>query len=410
MKQIVASVFLLFTILLSCTTRDGEIIDLINSIKKQNDDLKAQITALKKTTDSALVAVLKVNSNQLATDKKIDLIQADLKTLLTQIASLNTQMTASNADLAALKAQIEILQLKCADLVAQIAVLNALNNLYTLSVDITPNNSGKITISPSLASYKSGTEVTLSVSPSATHAFKRWSGDISSTINPLKIIMDGNKKITAEFELISTQTGNVVTDIDGNKYNTVNIGNQVWMKENLNVKKFQNGDIIPNETDGVKWAALKTGAWARYNNDTDNSNALKVGLLYNGFVAQDTRNVCPAGFRVPNDSDLQELINFLGGGVVAGAKLMEANTSSTLWTTNLYGTNVSGFTALPGGYRWDNFRNSEFGFALVEARFWTISNAIGGGVLTLQLINKTPEAIRLGVDKAYGQSIRCIKN
>jgi len=117
----------LFIFLVSCTNRDGEIIDLINSVKKQNDDLKAQITALKKTTDSALVAVLKVNSLQTVIDKKIDLIQIDLKSLLTQIASLSVQMTSANADLVSLKTKIDALQVKCAELVAQIALLNASN-------------------------------------------------------------------------------------------------------------------------------------------------------------------------------------------------------------------------------------------------------------------------------------------
>lgn len=122
MKHITILVLLITS--LSCTNRDGEIIDLINSVKKQNDDIKAQITALKKTTDSALVAVLKVNSIQTATDKKIDLIQTDLKSLLTQIASLTTQMTSANTDLVTLKAKIDALQAKCAELVAQIALLN----------------------------------------------------------------------------------------------------------------------------------------------------------------------------------------------------------------------------------------------------------------------------------------------
>ena len=140
MKKIAASILLLFTILLSCTNRDGEIIDLINSVKKQNDDLKAQISALKKTTDSALFAVLKVNTLQVSTDKKIDLIQTDLKSVLTQIASLSTQMTAANADLTTLKAKIEALQVKCAELVAQIAALDPGSNLKNGLVAYYPFN------------------------------------------------------------------------------------------------------------------------------------------------------------------------------------------------------------------------------------------------------------------------------
>lgn len=138
-NRLIHFVFAIF-FLIGCTNREGEIIDLINSIKKQNDDLKAQITALKKTTDSALVAVLKVNSLQVTTDKKIDLIQSDLKSLLTQIASLTTQMTSVNADLVTLKAKIDVLQATCAELVAQIATLTPGGNLKNGLVAYYPFN------------------------------------------------------------------------------------------------------------------------------------------------------------------------------------------------------------------------------------------------------------------------------
>ena len=141
--RLIPFVFAIF-FLIGCTNRDGEIIDLINSVKKQNDDLKAQITALKKTTDSALVAVLKVNSLQSATDKKIDLIQVDLKSLLTQISSLTTQMTSANADLVTLKTKIDALQVKCAELVAQISNLNSSNNGEFTSIIINHNTSNGI--------------------------------------------------------------------------------------------------------------------------------------------------------------------------------------------------------------------------------------------------------------------------
>ena len=128
MKNLVISVFLLFFIVLSCTNRDGEIIDLINSVKKQNDDLKAQITSLKKTTDSAMVAITRVTVSQAVTDKKLDAIQTELKSVLAQISSLSTQMTAANADLAIIKAKIDALQVKCAELVAQIGALTTTLN------------------------------------------------------------------------------------------------------------------------------------------------------------------------------------------------------------------------------------------------------------------------------------------
>lgn len=125
MKKILTSLFLLFIITLGCTNRESEIIELINSVKKQNDDLKAQITSLKKTTDSAMLAITKVTVSQAITDKKLDAIQADLKNVLSQISSLSIQMTAANADLVSIKAKLDILQLQCADLISQIATLNS---------------------------------------------------------------------------------------------------------------------------------------------------------------------------------------------------------------------------------------------------------------------------------------------
>jgi uncharacterized protein (TIGR02145 family) len=127
MKNFKLIIVLVSLLMVSCTNRDGEIIDLINSIKKQNDDLKAQVSALKKTTDSALVAVLKVSSLQASSDKRIDQVQIDLKSVVTQIASISSQMTAANSDLAALKTKIDALQVKCAELVTQISLLNASN-------------------------------------------------------------------------------------------------------------------------------------------------------------------------------------------------------------------------------------------------------------------------------------------
>jgi uncharacterized protein (TIGR02145 family) len=127
MKNFKLIIVLVSLLIVSCTNRDGEIIDLINSIKKQNDDLEAQVSALKKTTDSALVAVLKVSSLQASTDKRMDLVQIDLKSVLSQIASISSQMTVANADLTALKTKIDALQVKCAELVNQITLLNVSN-------------------------------------------------------------------------------------------------------------------------------------------------------------------------------------------------------------------------------------------------------------------------------------------
>jgi hypothetical protein len=84
-----------------------------------------------------------------------------------------------------------------------------------------------------------------------------------------------------------------MTDIDGNVYKTIKIGNQVWMAENLKVTRYRNGDPIPKVTNNSKWNNLKSGAYCIYNND--NANISTYGLLYNWYAVDDSRNIAPEG-------------------------------------------------------------------------------------------------------------------
>lgn len=206
---------------------------------------------------------------------------------------------------------------------------------------------------------------------------------------------------------------NTVTDIDGNIYNTITIGSQLWMKENLNVQRFKNGEAIPNVTDNTTWANTTTAAWCRVNNNPDASNAFKVGLLYNGYVAQDTRGVCPNGWKVPDDSDFNKLVEYLGSRNVAGGKLKEANGIYSLWNSpNSGATNESSFTALPGGFRVGKngrYSDGDFAYAFEICRLWTKSNSFAGGLYYLELANASPDSGRSSAIQSYGHSIRCIK-
>jgi uncharacterized protein (TIGR02145 family) len=145
-----------------------------------------------------------------------------------------------------------------------------------------------------------------------------------------------------------TIVGNTtVTDIDGNVYHTVTIGTQTWMVENLKTTKYRNGELIPNVAGS--WASLVTGAYSWYNNDV--ANKAVYGGYYNWYAVADSRNIAPAGWHVPSDSEWTTLTDYLGGPSVAGGKLKEAGTAHWL-TPNTDATNSSGFTALPGGYRY----------------------------------------------------------
>ena len=139
--------------------------------------------------------------------------------------------------------------------------------------------------------------------------------------------------------------GGGVTDIDGNTYETVIIGSQEWMAENLRTTKYSNGDVIPNLTDNTLWSNDTIGAWCHFNNDNQYENP--YGKLYNYFVAVDERNVCPTGWRIPAMSDYSILSNCLGGNSLSGNHLK----SIDYWPANIEVTNSSGYTALPAGSR-----------------------------------------------------------
>jgi len=139
-----------------------------------------------------------------------------------------------------------------------------------------------------------------------------------------------------------------VTDIDGNVYHTVTIGTQVWMAENLKTTRYNDGTAIPFVTDSIAWSHLTTPGYCWYNDSAIYGNT--YGALYNWF-AVNTGKLAPTGWHVPSDSEWTVLINYLGGDSVAGGKLKEAETA--YWASpNTGATDETGFTALPGGWRY----------------------------------------------------------
>lgn len=206
-----------------------------------------------------------------------------------------------------------------------------------------------------------------------------------------------------------------VTDIDGNVYQTVKIGNQIWMSENLKVFHYRNGDDIPNVTWG--WQNLSEGACCYYNNDIN--NIAIYGLLYNGYAVNDIRNLAPEGWHVPTDEEWKELEMFLGmsqteadstgyRGTNEGGKLKEAGTAH--WESpNTGATNESGFAALPGGLR--NYYNGEFYIMDSCASFWASPVRSSGYCGSRSLSYKYSEVGRSSYSSMqWGYSIRCIRN
>lgn len=201
-----------------------------------------------------------------------------------------------------------------------------------------------------------------------------------------------------------------ITDIEGNLYKTIKIGNDVWMAENLKTTKYNDNTPIPLVEDNVAWKNLITPAYCWYNNDKETYKDI-YGALYTWYTVN-TGKLCPKDWHVSTDAEWTVLIDNLGGINVAGWKMKEIGT--THWKYENGATNSSGFTALPSGVR-----NAEYGnfFTLEESstigEWWTATNSETSQSYDWWLIDdgENPPSITRGTDvKAYGDSVRCVKD
>ena len=160
-----------------------------------------------------------------------------------------------------------------------------------------------------------------------------------------------------------------IIDIEGNVYKTIQIGTQTWMAENLKTTRYRNGDSIHNETVNSTWVALSTGSYCWYYNDSSSYKAT-YGALYNWFAVNDSRNLAPKGWHIPTDDEWSTLTTYLGGVNVAGYKIKE--TGNMHWVSlDASVTNISGFTALPSGYRRGGVNYGTFGTIRSQEFMWT---------------------------------------
>jgi uncharacterized protein (TIGR02145 family) len=179
------------------------------------------------------------------------------------------------------------------------------------------------------------------------------------------------------------------------------IGEHYWMVDNLDVAKYRNGDAIPQVTDAEKWKKLKTGAWCWYNNDPKNGK--KYGRLYNWYAVNDPRGLAPAGWHVATEDEWEELLDNLGGEQRAGELMKE--TSSWKYG-GVKATNSSGFTARPGGGRYNNRYLS----LNDNANFWSTADS-NATIAWSRSLSKGGDAVyRSYYGKHWGYSVRCVKD
>jgi len=239
-------------------------------------------------------------------------------------------------------------------------------------------------------------------------------------------------------------------------FKTVTIGTQVWMKENLNVSTFRNGDPISEAKTAEEWKAAgeaKQPAWCYYDNDP--KNGAKYGKLYNWYAVNDPRGLAPVGWHVPTSDEWEILIDYLGGYQEAVVKIKSKIgwSSSTTegakkcpkclnWnseyrkkvachsckdtrlvptpqkTIQLNGTNTSQFSAIPVGHRTSSssFFQDDFSPVGFSAAWWTSSERPNNGYFSLDPTMASvavvgPISVSVGVnDKELGLSVRCIRD
>lgn len=232
-------------------------------------------------------------------------------------------------------------------------------------------------------------------------------------IYPLVLIVFITTLITActeddEPEIETGPETGILSDIDGNTYNTVIIGSQTWMTENLKTTTYRDGTAIPNIIDRVQWYEATTPGYCWYNNSITYKDS--YGALYNWY-AVNTGKLAPTGWRVPTLEDWTQLANYLGGDSLAGGKLKEAGFAH--WESpNTGASNSSGFTALPAGYRNSYAETADFLDVGYRAWWWsaTESESFPEDAWLSNIMYNYSYLYTNDGAKHPGFSVRCIKD
>lgn len=223
----------------------------------------------------------------------------------------------------------------------------------------------------------------------------------------------GNKNMRSILTMLILISGlsilhsQTMEDIDGNIYNTVNLNKKRWTVENLKTTRYSNGDSISYEAVDSIWGNLAVPAFSTYNNDISNRDTF--GNLYNFYVLEDDRNICPVGWHVPTYEEWNTLINNLGGDLIAGGHLKD--TTSSLWhLPNIGATNSSGLSVMPAGFRFSNngFHKGKFAGIGGNGGIWTSTSTSDSTSIVKYFVPGSTEVGNIENMKSYGFSVRCV--
>jgi len=221
--------------------------------------------------------------------------------------------------------------------------------------------------------------------------------------------------------LFTTLSEETMTDIDGNVYHTVKIGSQTWMVENLKTTRYRNGESIGTTTPATKDIRGESTPKYQWAYNGDESNSLKYGRYYTWYAVNDSRNLAPIGWHVASAAEWTTMEDYLRAngysyeGINMSYKIAKSLAASTVWKSDsgsgvigndLTKNNTSGFSALPGSYRFIDGSFDPIGFT----GFWWFTNESSSTLALSGLLGFNYSFLeRRDCTKSYGFSVRCVK-
>ena len=299
----------------------------------------------------------------------------------------------------------------------------------TATVSVTVNPLPTVTASASPSTINSGQSSVLSASGASTYSWSHSLGSGSSkTVTPSSTTtysVTGTSTANCTNTATVTVTVNTFTcgtstvTYEGVTYNTVQIGNQCWFKENLRTTKYNDGTSITNVTDNATWTSTTSGAYCCYSNNT--SNCTTYGALYNWY-AVNTGKLCPSGWHVPSDAEWTTLTNYLSANSTYwcgsnSSYIAKSLASTTSWNSstntcavgnNLSANNSTGFSALPGGYRFGS--SGSFSSLGSYGYWWSSTEYDGSDAWYRHLYYDDANVYRYDGKKRSGFSVRCLRD
>ncbi len=223
-----------------------------------------------------------------------------------------------------------------------------------------------------------------------------------------------------------------VTDIDGNIYPVVTIGQQQWMAQNLRTTRYADSTAITHAVTDSEWAGNTSGAYTIYPHDvvdginSEEEMVEKYGKLYNWHAVNHDQNICPAGWKMPDDDDWIELVNFIIadieevdednlGNVLKSCRQVNSPLGEDCYTFEHprwsshhthYGTDDYGFNGLPAGVR---YANGIFGAVGNNGQWWSSTEASETQGRRRNMTFSSGAFGAFNQNKLIGLSIRCVK-